>query len=465
MGKAKVGLLALYLKLYDDTQSWLRPEVEAFQKEIEERLGKNIEVVHHDICRIKPEIEKAIEHFEVEDVDAIVTLHLAYSPSLECYKALGKSKLPILVLDTTPDYSFNATSGSGRVMQNHGIHGVQDMCSLLRRTETPYQVFAGHYLHSDVLERIERAAKGAMMAHKMQHCRVGRVGDSFEGMGDFSVPDEALENMGISIASFDVDQGINRLTKVDPELIKKEWAEDRERFKVEDLSEKVYEDSARVGLALRSWIDEEKLDALTINFLATEANPALPLMPFLELCKCMERGIGYAGEGDVMNAAFVSALMQGFGCSTFAEMFCPDWQGESVFCSHMGEFNPAIAAEPILLTELDFTYTSAENPAVIYACMDECENAGFVNLNPIENGRYVLIVAPGKMLPVQQSTEEMERTVRGWFQPEVSVSAFLEEYSSFGGGHHGAIIYDLDIEALKSFACCMDWDFALINHS
>lgn len=463
MNKPKIGLLALYLKLYDDTQAWLRADVEAFKEEIEGKLGETLEVVSHPICRIAGEIQEAVDSFKAQDVDAVVTVHLAYSPSLEGCEALGQANLPILVLDTTPDYSFTPVTGAGRIMQNHGIHGVQDLCSVLRRQGTPYQVFAGHYKNSPVLERLSAAAHGAMMANRMMHCRVGQIGESFAGMGDFRIDAETFSQMGISVVPFDAVEGEKRLSQIPDSEIEDEWAKDNARFNVQALPQEVYRQSARVGLAIRKWIQEQKLDALTVNFLATEGNPALPVMPFLELCKCMENGIGYAGEGDAMNAAFVAALMGSFPKTTFAEMFCPDWQDESVFCSHMGEFNPTIADHPMLLTELEFSYTSAGNTATLYGCMSGTDQAAFLNLNPISDGKFVLIAAPGGMKQVKEQAPEMEKVVRGWFTPQVPLAQFLEEYSRLGGGHHGAIVYEPDWDALASFARCMGWDFEIIR--
>lgn len=463
MSKPKIGLLALYLKLYDDTQGWLRADIEAFQSQVETTLGRDMEVVHYPVCRLGDEIQAALAAFEAAGVDAVVTLHLAYSPSLEACGPLGKTTLPILVLDTTPDYAFDAQGGAGRVMQNHGIHGVQDLCSVLRRIQVPYQVFAGHLEHSDVAARLHRAAVGAMMSRRMRNSRIGRVGDSFTGMGDFFVEEEALQALGITTVPFHFESGRCRLNEVDADAIDTEWKADSARFQVEALGGEAYRASAQVGLALRRWVEEEKLDGLTVNFLATDHNPALPVMPFLEMCKCMERGTGYAGEGDVLNAAFVAALMRGFPKTTFSEMFCPNWRDGSVFCSHMGEFNPAVADTPLLLTEMDFSYTSAGNPAALYGCLAGHGNAGFVNLNPLAGGRYVLIAAPGSMLSVPEAPAEMKHTVRGWFAPQVPLAHFLERYSRLGGGHHGAILYEFDPAALASFAHCMGWDFELIT--
>ena len=108
---------------------------------------------------------------------------------------------------------------------------------------------------------------------------------------------------------------------------------------------------------------------------------SLNAVPFLEASKAMARGVGYAGEGDVLTAALVGALSRAFGDTTFTEIFCPDWSGNSLFLSHMGEMNPDIAGEKPRLVEKPFPYTQAQNPAIL-ACAPKPGPAVFVNLTP-----------------------------------------------------------------------------------
>ena len=56
-------------------------------------------------------------------------------------------------------------------------------------------------------------------------------------------------------------------------------------------------------------------------------------MPFLEISKAMSRGIGYAGEGDLLTAALVGALLAAWPRTTFTEIFCADWKGGSTSSS------------------------------------------------------------------------------------------------------------------------------------
>jgi L-arabinose isomerase len=232
----------------------------------------------------------------------------------------------------------------------------------------------------------------------------------------------------------------------DPE-VEVEMAEDRRQFDAEGLNPEVHRRTVRAGLAVRRWIEQEKLTAFTMNFLDIDQASGLPTVPFLEASKAMARGVGYAGEGDVLTAAFVGALMSGYPDTSFTEMFCPDWEGNSIFLSHMGEWNLNLAAEKPRLMEKPFPWTDAENPVVAVGRFRPGE-ASLFNLAPMEHG-FALILAPIAMLDVD-GEDRMSDSVHGWFRPQIPISDFLESYSSYYpcGTHHLAVAYG---EETRSF--------------
>ena len=128
MKKIKVGFLPLYIKLYDDSQGvgYRAPMEKYMNMAINMLETQGIEVIPADqVCRIKPEFQAAADKFNAADVDAVITFHLAYSPSLESIEALMSLKAPIIVFDSTPDYELIKVAGyAGRISPNHGIHGV-----------------------------------------------------------------------------------------------------------------------------------------------------------------------------------------------------------------------------------------------------------------------------------------------------------------------------------------------------
>jgi L-arabinose isomerase len=146
MTKPKIGLLPLYLALYDSSAPKLRRQMEAFVSKIALEFKKrDTDVVKGPIACVAREFKSDVALFEKKEVDAIVTLHLTYSPSLESAGVLAQTRLPVLVLDTTPDYDFKPGQSTDRLMSNHGIHGVQDLCNLLKRNNQEFQIEAGHW--------------------------------------------------------------------------------------------------------------------------------------------------------------------------------------------------------------------------------------------------------------------------------------------------------------------------------
>ncbi|HHW30998.1 MAG TPA: hypothetical protein GXX20_04880 [Clostridiaceae bacterium] len=457
MRKVKVGLLPLYIKLYDDANPSMRIRIDAFRDAIIDELTKRgLEVVAAPVCRIEPEFEEAVSNFEKNDVDAIVTLHLAYSPSLESSDILAKTKLPIIVLDTTPTFNFSPSQQTEEISYNHGIHGVQDMCNLLIRNNKPFFIEAGHWEKSDVLDRVVKCAKAAVIAKNMKKARVGKIGGDFKGMGDFTVPVDILKStIGMEVVFFNPEKDSVYFNNISDEEIEKEMQEDLVRFDAGNINKETLKNSIVTGLGVRKWIEKEGLTAFTVNFLNIDKKSGLPTVPFLEASKALARGIGYAGEGDVLTAALVGSLLSVFPETSFTEMFCPDWENNSVFLSHMGETNINLMAEKPILVEHPFPYTDANKPAVAQGRFKEGE-ATFVDLAPGPNNTYSLIISKGEMLGVE-GEDKMKNSIHGWFKPSMSVADFLASYSKVGGTHHAALVYGDVIKELKCFGELMGW--------
>ena len=464
MKKIKVGFLPFYIKLYDDSNPHYRdPMVDYSNMMVHMLESQGLEVIKADeVCRIKPEFERAVEKFNREDVAAVITQHLAYSPSLESIDALLTLKAPIIVLDTTVDYDLIRSANiERRISANHGIHGVQDMCNLLKRNGKPYYICAGHALHSEVISETAGMCRAAAAAKAYQNARVGSVGGSFTGMGDFLVSDERYQNdIGATVAYMTPEISAAYVAKVTEEEVDAEIALDREKYTVEVHKTEEYRAATRSGLAVRKWMEDEKLDSCTVNFLTLDIC-GLPKMPFPECCKILERGQGYGGEGDVLTAGLVGALMSVYPNSTFTEMFCPDWEQDVLLLSHMGESNPRLAKWKPLITDLPFNYNSCGDTVGMYSC-GRAGNVTIVNLAPMKDS-FTMILVPGQLLDVGLQFGAYKKENQAWFKPGKPLPEFLKAYSMEGGTHHSALVYDVDIEELKAFGKMMGFDVVVIE--
>jgi len=199
-----------------------------------------------------------------------------------------------------------------------------------------------------------------------------------------------------------------------------------------------------------------------VNFQVFDSSErAANTMPFLEISKAMARGIGYGGEGDVLTASLVGALCRAFGAVTFTEIFCPDWSGDSLFLSHMGEISPSVAGDKPRIIEKPFPFGGGMDPAVL-TCAVKTGAATFVNLAPGPSDTFSLIIAPVEVL--EDTTDEaMKNAVRAWVRPPCGVQRFLEEYSRCGGTHHSALVLGDRTKALKAFATFAGLDAVIIE--
>jgi L-arabinose isomerase len=448
----RIGLLPLYLKLYDDVVPELRPKLEAFLGEVADALSANgLDVVSAPVCRERPEFAEALAGLADAGVDALVTLHLAYSPSLESAPLLAECGLPLILFDTTPSPTFDSSATRQTMLENHGIHGVQDLASVLRRLGKPYHVVAGHLSRSDVVAEVVEVCRAASAASRLRRMKVGLVGEPFRGMGDFAIDaDRLAERLGPSVVRIDLTDLANRAAAVSPEALEAEAAADEERFDCSAVTRQVLEPSLRLGLALRHMLDEVNAGAFSMNFQACTAESGLPTVPFLECSKAMARGLGYAGEGDVLTASVNGALGAAYGDTTFTEMFCADWRGDTLFMSHMGECNPELAAQTPKLVEKEYKFSDVANPVIA--------------LFPLKPGAATLVNVtqdPGDSFSLIASLVEVVDTglvdafcdvPHFWIRPAKPVRQFLADYSRAGGTHHLGLMRGDRVAAVRTFA-------------
>jgi len=463
MRKIKVGYLPLYIKLYDDSNPHTREPLEKYMHMLVGMIeSQGIEVVMADeVCRIKPEFDRAAKKFNDADVDAVITQHLAYSPSLESIDALLSLKAPIIVFDTTPDYQLIKVAGyKNCITPNHGIHGVQDMCNMLKRNHRPYFLCAGHALHSEVVSEVVGMCRAAAVKKAFETAKIGSVGGSFTGMGDFLVSDERYKKeIGAEVKYMTPEVVAAYLPKVTEAEIDAEIASDKAKYDSDITFEKEYREATRSGLAVRKWMEDEKLTACTVNFLTLDIC-GLPKMPFIECCKILERSQGYAGEGDVLTAGLVGSLISVYPNTTFTEMFCPDWEQNVILLSHMGESNPRLAQWKPLLADTPFNYNSCGDTVAMYNCLRPGKVV-LANLAPMED-HFTLILTEAEMLNEGLERGIYRHSTQGWFKPCKPLPQFLKEYSMAGGTHHSALVYDANIEELKAFGEMMGFEVAVI---
>src|ERR1041384_96049 len=142
--RPKAGLLALTLELYETLAPAVRASREAWVRgAVLPALQPHADILFKRAVFRREEIEAAIAEYEAAGAEVLVVILLTYSPSQLALPALQRARLPIIIWNTQEleavDHSFTVE----KMIDNHGVHGTQDLANVLVRAGVPF-----HYVTS-----------------------------------------------------------------------------------------------------------------------------------------------------------------------------------------------------------------------------------------------------------------------------------------------------------------------------
>ena len=84
-----------------------------------------------------------------------------------------------------------------------------------------------------------------------------------------------------------------------------------------------------------------------------------------------------------------------------------------------------------------------------------------VNLAPMA-GKYSMILSPVEMLNAGLEYGAYRNEIQGWCKPAKPLRTFLKEYSLAGGTHHSAMVYNVELAEMETFARMMGFDVVIL---
>lgn len=453
MDKSRFGLIGLTAELYREKIPGLMPKLKKLSGILRDIISEWSDIIFFPLVCTKDEVENAFSTFLEHDIDGVILVFLSYSPSLIILPSIKKYKFPLLIWNTQLLKTIPADFSYQDILENHGMHGVQDLASVLKRESISFSLVTGHFEDNTVKEKIHNWCKAASAFKLITKARVGRIGGIFKDMGDFAIEDRLLKKrLGPEVINIPIEELAKETenTSIDDSQINEYFKKDKENFSIE-VDRKTYIRSIKIGKALRKIVKEKNLQALTLNFSAFTLKKNIETIPFLEICKLIADGYGYGGEGDVYSATAVLLLHLLSENATFVEMFTTDYENSLIFMKHMGEGNPALARGdyPVRVVKLDLSLAGCY-PA---ASLDFTLRPGKVtmlNLCVDENNQLKFICS---LLDIVDRPPLKDTLSPHFFvKPACKVEDFLTYYSLEGGTHHSALTYGDLRERLKYFS-------------
>ncbi|MBN1292784.1 MAG: hypothetical protein JXB48_13165 [Candidatus Latescibacteria bacterium] len=438
--KPKIGLLPLMLELYQKSYPQLPEKQKPFIDHIRSNFQQFSNVFVARVCSTSADVRSAIREFEEDDVDGIVILFIAYSTSISALNPLLETTLPLLLFSTVPKNSMAEGMSSEDIILNHGVHGYMDLSNVLKRNKRRYQFVSGTIDDAMAMESIKLWAKAASVKKRLRQSIIGLAGYTFDGMGDFGIDTTLLNtNLGPEVRHVSLHEFGDAISGIEQKDLESEIQSDRQRFSIENnVDTVILNESNRVYLGLLKIVKDMGLNAFTMHFMGILENPQIRTLPFLAISKLQEKGLAYAGEGDLLGATANLLMRYLCGDTVFTETFCPDFDGGRIVMGHMGESNPAMGTVTTLLRK-NFRFGKAIDPVVADVKMKE-GTATVVNLGIGEDNKFQMILYKGEICEKIPGAGDVDMPYFH-FKPDLALADFLTSYGLAGGTHHIAMTY------------------------
>ncbi len=443
MRKPLIGVIGLTAELYKkkipDFVSNLDRYFECF---VRDTFGF-ADTISFPVVYTREGVEKSFHKMEKSNVDGVIIVFLSYSPSLITEPVLKNYRFPVLIWNTQQIMEISENFNTEDMMNNHGMHGVQDLASVLVRERRPFSLVTGHPGQGDTISEIEKWCRCACVVNDLKRMKVGRIGGVFRDMGDFFVSASRIKkNLGPTVIDISMDYLAKLAGSVREETIQETIKTDRKNYIIDsNLNEETLEKEVRLEHSIRKLIKKHRLEAIAVNFMGFKGKSRCAAIPFAAISKLMTEGAGYAGEGDVLCAISVWILQKLAKTAMFTEMFTTDYRNNRIFMSHMGESNLLMAKKPeeIKLVKKDMSISAANTETAMFLFQLKPGSITLFNISPQDRDGFRMIAANGciedvKLFPGITAPHFLLKIDR-------DVREFLTDYSLLGGTHHLAMAY------------------------
>lgn len=461
MRKPLIGIIGLTADLYKKKMPDFVSNLEIYLESLVRNSFEFANTVSLPAIYTLDAAEKSFQKIAKLGVDGVVICFLSYSPSLIIEPVLENYNIPVLIWNTQQIKEISKNFKAEDMMNNHGMHGVQDLTSVLTRKKRPFSLITGHSEQKDTIVKIERWCRCAFVLSELKKIKVGRIGGIFKNMGDFYVSNNYIKkNLGPSVIDIGMDCLAKQSCSVPKEIIQKTIIEDRKKYIIDDsLDEKTLEKEVRLEHGFRKLIKKYKLEAIAVNFMGFKGKCGCEAIPFAAISKLMTEGIGYGGEGDALCAISVWILHKLSKTAMFTEMFTTDYKNNRIFMSHMGESNLLMAKKPkeIKIVKKDMSISTVNTATAMFLFQMKPGDITLFNLAPSEKNRFRMIATNGFI----EDTELFSEINAPHFLLKIDkdVRKFLTDYSLLGGTHHFAMAYGDLTEDIRTLSEILGIEF------
>ena len=353
---------------------------------------------------------------------------------------------------------------------NQSAHGDREFGFIMTRMRMNRKVVAGHWQDATVIEQINSWTRTAAAWSDWQGAKFVRFGDNMRNVavteGDKV---EAEIKFGYSVNTYGVGDLVKVINETSDKAVDKLVEEYTDSYTLAPSllkgksQHQSLRDAARIEIGLQTFLKQGNFKGFTDTF---EDLHGLVQLPGIAAQRLMEKGYGFAAEGDWKTAVLVRAMkVMGSGLeggNSFMEDYTYHFEpgNEMVLGSHMLEICPSISngkpaceihplgiggkADPVRLV------FNVSNGAALNASLIDMGNRFRLLVNTVE------AVKPKNKLPNLP-------VARVLWKPHPDMKTGCSAWILAGGAHHTCFSQNLTAEHLEDFASIAGIEYVLID--
>jgi|SRR5690554_2823902 len=393
-----------------------------------------------------------------DEVAGVITWMHTFSPAKMWIRGTQLLQKPLLHLATQFNESIPwSTIDMDFMNLNQSAHGDREYGYINARLKKNNEIVFGHWGHASVQEKVSKWMDVAVAYNEGFNIKVARFGDN---MRDVAVTDgdkiEAQIMFGWHVDYYgigDLVEVANQVTDAEVDTLFEEYKSHYE-FDYGDYTKDVWEEhvkvQARYEIALLRFLSERGYSAFSTNF---QDLHGMEQLPGLAVQRLMEKGYGFAGEGDWKTAALsrFMKIISNNKATGFMEDYTYELKpgSEAILQSHMLEVDPTFAQKKPRILVAPLGIGGKADPARLV--FDGGAGEGIAVTVADFGTNFKVIVNEIETISPEEVAPNLP-VARVLWKPKPSFESGVKEWLRIGGGHHTVASLHVTVEQIEWWA-------------
>lgn len=404
-----------------------------------------------------------------KEVAGVITWMHTFSPAKMWIRGTQLLQKPLLHLATQFNESIPWDTIDMDFMNlNQSAHGDREYGYINARLQKNNKVLVGHWKSEELQNELAQWMDVAVAYQESYKIKVARFGDN---MRNVAVTDgdkiEAQIQFGWYVDYYGIGDLVEYVNAVTEEQTNSLFDEYKTLYEFDygDYDKDTWEHHVKVQvkyeIALERFLSEKGYTAFSTNF---EDLHGMEQLPGLAVQRLMEKGYGFAGEGDWKTAALSRMLkiMSHNKATGFMEDYTYEMASgkEMILQSHMLEVDPTFSKNKPKIVVSPLGIGGKDDPARL-VFDGKAGNGVAVTVADFGN-KFKIIVNEVEAFEPEQEAPHLPVAKVLW-RPKPDFHTGIKEWIKAGGGHHTVGSLNLTSEQILTWTAMLDVETVLIK--